>query len=286
MRIRWDNGNFIAVCLSLLAILFIVLSLVYWDELRGKEESLSTTLRNLGILYGTPFAIIFALWRSVTAQNQSNAAQEQARIAQQEAHTSFLSMTNDQYQRAAEMLGHGSVSVRLGGIHALENLAQKYVVQHGLQVTRLLCAFIRNPTVDPNVSKDRVLDTTSSTSEMLLGLRQDVQAALSAICRGTFNEHVAKYCLSMLSENDKNTLFDLHGADLRGANLVDAHLPKFFLLGANLSRAFLNNANLTGSNMRGANLSHSNLIGANLSGANLQHADLSYAKQSPENPFQ
>ena len=59
------------------------------------------------------------------------------------------------------------------------------------------------------------------------------------------------------------------GADLRGANLVCAHL-----VGANLRAAILRGANLVGANLWGANLVDVDLVGANLVGANLVGADL------------
>ena len=76
---------------------------------------------------------------------------------------------------------------------------------------------------------------------------------------------------------------DLHGVDLRSANLRDADLRNADLSdadlhGANLRDADLRSANLCGADLSDANLHGANLCGANLHGANLCGADLSDAK--------
>jgi hypothetical protein len=59
------------------------------------------------------------------------------------------------------------------------------------------------------------------------------------------------------------------GANLRGANLIDADLR-----GANLIDAYLRGANLSGADLRGAYLRGADLSGAYLRGADLRGADL------------
>src|SRR6516162_4537589 len=98
------------------------------------------------------------------------------------------------------------------------------------------------------------------------------------------------------------TVPELHGADLRGAdlsecnlstanlreaNLSNANLSASDLIEANLNGANLANADLSGAHMieaklefcdlRGANLANADLTGADLSGANLMTANLSGA---------
>jgi hypothetical protein len=62
---------------------------------------------------------------------------------------------------------------------------------------------------------------------------------------------------------------DLRGANLRGANLIDADLRGANLIDANLRGADLRGANLIDADLRGANLRGANLIGADLRGADL-----------------
>ena len=65
---------------------------------------------------------------------------------------------------------------------------------------------------------------------------------------------------------------ELHGADLRNADLMDANLRNADLMGADLR-----NAELVGADLRGINLRRANLGGADLRYAKLHSADLRYA---------
>ena len=71
---------------------------------------------------------------------------------------------------------------------------------------------------------------------------------------------------------------DLRETDLRGANLRGTDLRETDLRGANLRGADLYEVNLRETDLRGANLYGANLSGADLSGANLSGANLHRAK--------
>jgi uncharacterized protein YjbI with pentapeptide repeats len=70
---------------------------------------------------------------------------------------------------------------------------------------------------------------------------------------------------------------DLSGANLHGANLIEADLRGARLVGAELSQAALYNSYLVGANLRWANLAGADLHGAVLAGANLTEANLQRA---------
>ena len=53
----------------------LALSWCYWEELRSDQESLSTTVRNVGLVIGGVIAILFAAWRSIVAEKQAETAQ-------------------------------------------------------------------------------------------------------------------------------------------------------------------------------------------------------------------
>ena len=95
------------------------------------RESGSTTVRNLALAVVAVVALPLALWRSMVAARQAS-------IAQQD-------LLDGRYQNGAEMLGSDLLSVRLGGIYALDNLAEEYPEQHHLRIMHLFCAFIRHP---------------------------------------------------------------------------------------------------------------------------------------------
>ena len=199
------------------------------------------------------------------------------------------------------MIGNDVDSVRLGGIYTLRSLAEQHAEEYHLEVSRLLCAFIRNP---PGF-------TPSENGELLQDgipqLREDVQVALDSICA----------CHELNTRKAVDTLFwlDFREAELNGAMLRDvklsveqsqlgstfaemvrlpsgadftnallrrakmefASLPKAKFTGADLYNATLTGADLSGASLENAELESAYLTGANLSGANLWNADLSKA---------
>ena len=146
----------------------VVSSVVFWGWLHPKDSqsaSNSETVRNLGILIGGVIAFVFALWRGWVAERQAATAQRQAKIALQQAataqhqaeiarqlaSTSERGLLNERYQKgAAQMLGSDVLSVRLGGIYALQHLAEDHPDQYHVQIMLLFCAFARRPVNDEN----------------------------------------------------------------------------------------------------------------------------------------
>ena len=260
---------------------------VYWEDLRGDQDSLSTTVRNLGLVIGGIIAITLAVWRSKVAERQAATAQQ--------------GLLNERYQKGAEMLGSNVLSVRLGGIYALERLAAEHPEQYHIQIMKLFCAFVRLPTKDQSLEPGQV-EIKPGT---LLRIRQDVEAVMDAIgsragsrnlrsseklvsgwtCEAsTFPGHSSwtQICptpCSMYSNlsgtNFANTdLSDAFftSADLSGATLRSMNFTRTRLSFVNLSGAMLEDEDLSGVVFHDANLSCANLHRANLSGAIFQYA--------------
>ena len=200
-----------------------------WSWLSSNDSG-STTIRNLGLLWGALLAIILAVWRSRIAERQANTAQQ--------------SLLNERFQQGAEMLGSNVLAVRLGGIYALEHLAKDDSVQYHILVMKLFCAFVRDPT------KDEVIEPSS---------REDVRAVLKAI---------GSRCKEGIRiERSKSFRLNLNGIKLPGAILHGFDLSNSDLNFADLSDATLIEANLSNSQLQGATLSNANLLEADLSGA-------------------
>ncbi len=199
------------------------------------RESKSTTLRNIGLVVGGGIAIWVAYRRSVISQ---------------------LGLLNERYQKGAEMLGSEVLSVRLGGIYALQRLADDEPERYHVQVTHLLCAFASHPTEDADY-----MAALGVTAQKPHQIREDVLAAMTAI--GTRSEDKI--------ELEKKEKFSL---TLTGAYLADAYLSDVNLTGANLLKANLNGADLFKANLNGANLTDAYLTGANLLNATLLKATL------------
>ena len=269
-----------------------------WDWLRGggsEPASNGDTLRNAGLMLGGIIALLFALWRGWVAQQQSTAAQRQADISQQ-------SMLNEQYERGAEMLGSTVLSVRLGGIYGLASLAEDHPDQYHVPIFQLLCTFVRRPPEE--VKKDEIEPSEREKSDNEHELRQDVQAAMTAISgrseAGLGHEKATRGFLIEVTDSVEEGVtvrraglfwLDLRGANLRYVDLLEARLSGANFIDADLSNSTLLEADLSHAILWKANLSHARLWKANLSkadisqGATLSNADLTYANLVDANLF-
>ena len=231
---KWVGiGWVMAICFIVAVSVF--LSHAYWQDLRNSEESLSSTIRNLGLITGGIIAGVIAVWRGVVGERQANTAHHQAETARQ-------SSLNERYERGTEMLNSDVLSVRLGGIHVLQRLAEEHPEQYHVQVMKVLCAFVRRPT-----QEDGEDDEAKSTRTYRL--RDDLQDAMTAIGRRSDSR----------VRLERNSGFQV---DLRSANLRRVWLKR-----ANLSGAILDGANLTEATFIGANVSNVKLWLTNLSSA-------------------
>ena len=250
-----------------------------WDWLRETEpnlmsESKSTTIRNAGFVIAGVLALVFAVWRSVVAQRQAAASQSQAETAerqaeialrqtetaQRQADTAQQGLLNERYQRGAEMLGNDVLAVRLGGIYALQRLAEEHPEQYHVQIMRLFCAFVRNPAGKAEGSILRNRD-----GRLFPELREDVQEVMRAV--GTRSD--ADIGLEKAAPNFR---LYLRNANLQHGRLQYLNLSRSYFVAADFSEARLNGANLSNADFRYANLSRAILDGVNLTDANLTGA--------------
>ncbi len=188
-------------------------------------------------------------------------------------------LITERFTRSIEQLGNDAETIRIGGIYALERIANDSP-RDGWTIMEVLSSFIRG-------KQDIKGQDTSQTQT----IPADIQAALTVIKRrATTLEDDTKYLdLSFTNLRDANLIggnFDrvrlnnsiLIGADLRQANLKFANLSNTNLNNANFTDAKLNEANLILSNLTNTNFSSTNLTEANLNKANLTDAILDGAK--------
>ena len=250
-----------------------------WDWLYGKVwiwlskngEDPARTIRDIILALAAPISIMLALWRS--------------RIA-------AAGLLHDRYQRSAEMLGHPDLrSVRLGGIHALANLADEHRSTYHLQAMQLFAALVVERT-----NADKALKPVDSATDPAVGgetegsnaqdLAEDVREALRLIA-GRDRRQVAL-------ERRKRSRLNLSGAVLvRLVQMDAANFSNIDFSDANLSRARLWLAQFAGSILTGARLCNASLAkadlrkvdmrGADLTGARLIKADLRQADMGPRN---
>ena len=180
----------------------------------------------------------------------------------------------DRFSNAVELLGNKTLSVRLGGIYALERIARDSQKDHWT-VMEVLTGFVRE-----NARRGSEPEG-SMTLFLPAEIRTDVQAVLTVIGRRKWIDRerhappgqamkpgegldLSRTNLRNASLSGNFAFANLSGSDLNGANLRDA----------NLTNARLDRADIRGARLMGCNLIGTQLIEANLSGAKLAGADL------------
>jgi hypothetical protein len=157
----------------------------------------------------------------------------------------------DLFTRAVEQLASDRVSVRHGGVYAMERIAEAAPHYRG-HVAALLAAFVRQQAPWPA--------ETAPPGWRHGGLRDDVGGAMAVLGRR-----------SMVLPG---TGIELERTDLRGAELGGADMSRFCFAGANLDGAVLTGCDLTDATFTGASLRGADLTGATLTRADLTGADL------------
>ena len=245
------------------------------DKIRG-------TLAQIGAGIGIALGLYFT-WRRVAA------AERTVQVAQE-------GQITERFTRAIDQLGATErLEIRLGGIYALERIARDSEKDHW-PIMEVLTAYVREHApwnegsqLQPKQPQDpAALSSENATQqqEPRVSPAPDIQAILTVLGRRT-----------RWFGKGENQHLDLHGTDMRGANLSEAHLEAALLheahleaallrrahlqgahLGlAHLQRAFLSRAHLEGASLVRAHLERADLRGAHLDGAHLNEADLSKA---------
>ena len=164
--------------------------------------------------------------------------------------------------RAVTQLGDDNMAIRLGGIYALERLAQDSDTDRG-RVMDVLTAYVRENAPRHAQDAPQAANTPNTPNTP----PTDIQAILTVIGRWKTpgnNRHTARLDLNHTR---------LVGANLRRADLTRADLTGADLTGADLLMADLTDANLVDANLLGVNLTRANLLGANLSGSQYLRAE-------------
>ena len=172
------------------------------------------------------------------------------------AHAGHLT---ERLTRAITQLGDDNMTIRLGGIYALERLATDSDTDHG-RVMDVLTAYVRENALRHAQDAPQAANTPNTPTT-------DMQAILTVIGRRKTpgnNRHNARLDLNHTR---------LVGADLRMADLNRADLAGADLTGADLTGADLTDADLVDANLLGVNLTRAKLLGANLTGSKYLRAE-------------
>ena len=134
-------------------LVMVGVSFWFWDGLSKGEPAVSVVIRNLVLMWGTPLAIFLAVWRSSIAEKQAEIAQR--------------GLLADRYQRTVEMLGHDLDSLRIGGIHALVDLAREHPDEYQRRVVRLLQVYY-----EPEEPLNKIQATVIDAFHTILGAKK------------------------------------------------------------------------------------------------------------------
>ena len=187
----------------------------------------------------------------------------------------------DRFSRAVDQLGSDDLTVRLGGIYALERIARDSPRDYG-PVMEVLTAFARQESPLP-------VNAAATPATSAPAIPFEVEAVLKVIGRRTPAQVTAEMdeggCLELTEINAvgadlagynlRNTCWDR--SDLRGATMVRADLSDSTFVDSTLVQTNLDSVNARGANFYQADLALANLSRADLRDANLLAADLSTA---------
>lgn len=166
----------------------------------------------------------------------------------------------ERFSKAVEQLGSEKLEVRMGGIFSLERIMKESERDYWT-VIEILTSFIqsKSPLL---INQSNILDDQSREFQPLA---EDVQAALTVISRRNANQ------------DPEDRIIHLDFANLRLADLRDAHFRCVDLESSNLQDANFKGADLEDANLSSANLCRVKFQGANLKQTNFNKADLSEA---------
>lgn len=192
----------------------------------------------------------------------------------------------ERFSQAIEQLGSGKLAVRLGGIYALERIANDSSKDHW-QIMEVLTAYVREnasfKAEGKQISRTKevsghIIEKSGKPGEAHQRVLPDldIQTILTVIGRRKLQE-----------KEGEDQRLDLTNTDLRNINLENANLNNANFSGANLMNANFSGANLKNAKLRVANLKKAvlvktnleavDLFGANLNGAILTGANLNNA---------
>src|SRR5215217_959764 len=226
-------------------------------------------------------------------------------------------LITERFTRAIEQLGSDKLEVRLGGIYALEQIADDSPQRDYHAVMAVLAAYFRENIPRPpegekkeppdppaeiqvvlsivhaeNAAQEGKAGTQSENEEPpvvekqapLKRLPADIQAILDVLSRRKKAGKVDDISLDLTSIALQEA--HLSRRSLQKALLFDAKLQEAVCWGTNLQGAYLDSTDLRGASFWGANLKGASLSGADLQKASLYSADLRRASFTDDTKLQ
>lgn len=209
----------------------------------------------------------FVLVTLLLAWQQVVSTQDQLEIARQ-------GQITERFTRAVDQVGSDDVTVRVGGIYALESIARDSR-QDRKAIMEILASFLRQKS--PVVDTPDTRDWQAARSQMAPA---DVEAAAIVIGRRNREDEIKSdsVCSSLNSPDSVCTL-SLRRVNLSSINLNDMDFSQMDLRGArfnhsNIPFGSFRNSNMQGADFRGANLRLAEVTNASFLNSYLELANL------------
>jgi uncharacterized protein YjbI with pentapeptide repeats len=199
---------------------------------------------------GAVAALLVAVRRQMLAENAHDLSERNHRLAlQAQAHTETDAAerrVTDLYTKAVEQLGSADAAVRLGGLYALERVAQNNPTQRQT-IVNVFCAYLRMPYTPPVTTTPAapgpVTELPLPRTEPITSRdpRQELQVRLTAqrilTTHLTLPADVTSEQANTLTPDVGQTFWHGLDVDLTGAQLIDWDLPRGHLRHANFTSA-------------------------------------------------
>ena len=213
-------------------------------DIADAENSYRATMAQ--ILGGIAIGIgLYYTWRRVTI------AEKDLKVSQEGQITERFTRAVDQLG-AIDQLGNPAIEIRLGGIYALERIANESDKDYW-PIMEILTAYVRKNSWYARIHYYEMLEIKGGIDQSCPNeVSLDIQAILTVIARR------------------RHSFSD---GELTNLNLQGTYLEKADLMGANLKKVKLSDSNLAGADLRYANLIAVELINADLDEAKLEAAD-------------
>ncbi|WP_166416074.1 pentapeptide repeat-containing protein [Cochlodiniinecator piscidefendens] len=277
-------GLLLAGCFAAVA-LYEFVSVVFRIPPYGENTDHAAAIRNIGLFTAAIFGAPFIAWRAIVAAKQVEVA-EQSHITDQLAKAiEAIGATrvirkqrknrNDtlQFEDDAngdtdfkkpifEEITEPNLEVRIGGLYALERIAQDSERDH-IQIMEILCAYIRENSPAPN------LESIEEQSAHPIP-RLDIQTAATIISRRSQKrirlEWQNRFRLNLTKSN-------LAGVDFSKGNLSAAMFRECYLEETSFQKA-----NLEGTQFDRSHMNNSDFMRAKLKGTRFNNCSMKQSK--------
>lgn len=211
--------------------------------------------------FATSFGGIAILFNVYYSAKRSTAMERTAQATEKNIEVAQNSQITERFTKAVEQLGSENLSIRIGGIYALEKIAQDAPKTYHWTIMEILCAFIRNHELswEKNVTKPEV---------SIIKKNRDLETALIVIGRRN------------TKHDPENIVLDLRGTDLSFTNLNNGKydFSKAIFLDSSLTSVQWNNVVLETVKLYKSNLREAIFIKCSFKEADLKNTYISGAE--------